>query len=460
MIIKLLFHWMPRSLGSTLLLLGMIVLCWFPSRSPLSAQDSKDGLSQNRPSAADIYQSRIVPLLKSPEKSSCSECHLQGIELSDFLADDQQQTFANLRARGWIDVEHPENSKLLEFIQRHTQESSPLIQRVREAELNAMKSWIAAAVLEPELLSQKLPAENDLELPTEFIRHTRQDQIIARFSEAIWSQLSRCANCHSPERNQQQVKKHGTQMSWIVPRQPGLTLALLVERKLIDLDHPEQSELRTKPLLLVEHGGGPKFVIGGQTDRSWLAFLKDYAKLVQGELSRSDKLPKAPERRSWLSEMQLKVTDLPESWKGRLLVISLHPKNGDGTWSDIPIAIGDSPVNRRQLVWQQSLTVFQAVDSKMGAREWANSLSATEAIPPARYQLRLRLGRLVVNEDFKPVEEDGESTSLVLVATSELDAPWPPGYQPPKIISFTSLEQVKDPSGSSEIQRNSRDSKE
>jgi len=432
---------------------AMIVLCFFSSRTPLLAQNSTDGLSESPKSAAEIFRSRIVPLLKSPEKSSCRECHLRGVELSDFLAEDQQQTFVNLRARGWIDVEHPENSKLLEFIQRHSGESSALIQRVRQAELSAMKNWIAAAVLEPELLSQPLPAENDLSLPTEFIRHTRQDQVVARFNEAIWSQLSRCASCHSPERNQQQVKKHGEQMSWIVPREPGLTLELLVARKLIDLEHPEQSELRTKPLVLVEHGGGPKFVIGGQTDRSWLAFLQDYGKLVQGELSSTDKLPKVLERRSWLSEMQLKITDFPESWKGRLLAVSLHPKNTDGTWSDIPIAIGDSPVNRRQLVWQHTLTVFQGVDSKTSATEWAKPLSAADAIPPARYQLRLRLGSLAVNEDFKPVQESGQSTPLVLVATSELDAPWPPGYQPPKILSFTALEQVQDPVSHGETEK-------
>ncbi len=447
MIIKGMLDRMHSLLGSTSHQRTLIVLCLFLLQSPLPAQDSTNGLSESRKSAADIYRTRIVPLLKSPEKSSCSECHMRGVELSDFLADDPQQTFVNLRARGWIDVEHPENSKLLEFIQRHSEDSSPLIKRVREAELSAMTNWITAAVQEPDLLSQPLPAETDLELPTEFIRHTRHDQIEARFSEAIWSQLSRCASCHSPERNQQQVKKHGEQMSWIVPRRPGLTLALLVERKLIDLENPEQSELRTKPLVLVEHGGGPKFVIGGQTDRKWLAFLKDYAKLVQGELSSKDALPSAPERRSWLSEMQLKITDFPESWKGRLLAVSLHAKNAVGTWSDIPIATGDNPVSRKQLVWQHTLTVFQAVDSKTTATEWAKPLSAAEAIPPGRYQLRLRLGRLVVNEDFKPVEESTPSAPLVLVATSEIDAPWPPGYQPPKILSFKALEQAQDPSG-------------
>ncbi len=406
----------------------------------LAAQDAKDDTDEASNSATAIFQSRIVPLIKSPEKSSCSECHLQGVELSDFLARDQKQTFANLRARGWIDIDHPEKSKLLEFIRRHAEDSSPLIQRVRQAEEDALKKWIMAAVREPELLNEPLPAGNDLELPLEFIRHTRQDHVVDRFCEAIWSQLSRCANCHSPERNQKQVRKNGQQMSWIVPRDPAATLSLLVERKLIDLEGPEQSELRTKPLGLVEHGGGPKFVIDGQTDRKWLSFLEDYSKIVRGKLTKTDKLPTVPDRRSWLSEMQIRITDFPESWKGRLIALSMHSKNSDGTWCEDPIATGDSPIQSQQLVWQQSLTVFQSVDPNENAN-WAKPLSAADAIPSGHYQLRIHLGRLVVDEKLIAVEEPFPSVPLVLVATSEIEAPWPSGYQPPKILSFTAMRQ-------------------
>lgn len=413
----------------------------------VAAQESVSPAAEVTNTAAEIFQSRIVPLLQSPEKSSCSECHLQGVELRDFLAHDQKQTFANLRARGWIDVEQPEKSKLLEFISRHTNVSTPMIQRIRATESEALKKWIVAAVREPELLKEPLPLENDLELPLEFIQHARTDQIVARFCEAIWSQLSRCASCHSPERNQQQVKKNGQQMSWIVPRDPAATLSLLVERKLIDWEDPEQSELRTKPLGLVKHGGGPKFVIGDQTDRKWLSFLEDYSKLKQGKLTKTDKLPTVPDRRSWLSEMQLKITDFPEAWKGRLLTLSLHPKNADGTWNDNPVATSDSPVNRKQLVWQHPLTVFQSVDPHKDETEWSKPLTAADAITPGRYQLRLHLGRLVVDEESRPINEIGPPSPLVLVATSELNAPWPPGYQPPKILSFIEMQQIQDTLG-------------
>lgn len=415
---------------------GIIALatCFSIATAQLAAQSTADAST-----AAEIYRARIVPLLQSPDKSSCTECHLRGVELKDFLSTDQAATFAELRSRGWIDIEHPEKSKLLQFVDRRPEKTDPILDRVRKAELVALTTWISAAVKEPELLKQPVKVDDDLKLPLEFIRHARHDQVVARFCEAIWSQLQRCAGCHSPERNEQQVKKHGEQMSWIVPRNPAATLSLLTERGLIDIEQPEQSELRTKPLILVEHGGGPKFAIGGPTDQRWRAFLEDYSKTVRGGYSIANPLPKPLERRSWLSEMQLKLTDLPEEWRGRLLVVSLHPQKSDGSWSDQPIAIGDSPVNRKQLVWQNALTVFQPISTDKSSVDWSKPLVAANVIPSGRYQLRLELGRLVVSEELKPVDQSNESNATKLVATGELEAPWPPGYQPPKILSFSQL---------------------
>jgi hypothetical protein len=422
-----------------------VATCFASMVSSVIAQSQSDLQSDSREvSANEIYRSRIRPLLESPDKSSCSECHLRGVELRDFLSADQAETFSELRARGWIDLENPDKSKLLEFISRSPEKPNELIDRVRKAEFAALKTWITAATKDPDLLKQPLQQDDDLQLPVEFIRHARNDHVLARFCEAIWSQLGRCASCHSPDRNQRQVEKHGEQMTWIVPRDPAATLALLVERQLIDLENPEQSELRTKPLILVEHGGGPKFSIGGHTDEQWQSFLKDYARIVRGEYSATSPLPTAIERRSWLSEMQLKITDLPKAWRGRLLTVSLHPKSSNGDWSDTPIAIADSPVNRRQLVWQHNFTVFQSTDKMDEVTDWSKPLVPEEVIPVGKYQLRLRLGRLVVSEEFKPVLPNGEHDPKELVATGEIKAPWPLGYQPPKIVSFSTLRTESD----------------
>ena len=397
--------------------------------------------SENTNAAAEIYRARVVPLIESPNRSSCSQCHLRGVELNDFISVDQAKTFSELRTRGWIDVDHPEKSKLLEFIQRGADDLDPLRKRVQEAEYAALKTWIFAAVSEPNLLNQPVKVDEDLKLPLDFIRHARNDQVLARFSEAIWSQLQRCAHCHSPERNQQQVKKHGEQMSWIVPQQPGATLALLTERKLIDIDEPDKSELRTKPLLLVKHGGGPKFSIDSLTDQQWRVFLADYAKLVRGGYTPKTPLPQPSLRRSWLSEMQLKLTDLPVEWQGRLLTVSLHGSKANGEWEEQAIAIGDGPIARKTRVWQAALTIFQPIESKEKSTDWSKPLIAHQVIEKGNYQVRVQLGRLVVSEELLPVEKGDASDQPILVATIEVEAPWPPGFQPPKIIKFSELKR-------------------
>ena len=184
--------------------------------------------------AREIYTRRVMPLLESDAKSSCSECHFRGVELGDFLTRDPGETFAQLRGRGWIDIEQPEKSKLLDFLSRAPENGDPLIAKVRAAELTALREWITAAASEPSMLSAPVPSSKDLELPREFIRHARRDRVLASFSEAVWSQLARCVNCHSPDRNAKQVEKHGEQMSWIVPGNPAATLKVLTERELID----------------------------------------------------------------------------------------------------------------------------------------------------------------------------------------------------------------------------------
>ncbi len=187
----------------------------------------------------DIYSKRVLPLLQSASSSSCSECHFKGVQLSDFLTEDAKQSFASLRARGWIDIQDPSKSKIIQFISRKSDSPDALIDKVREAELSAITAWVSAAVKDPELLNEPLPKHQDLQIATALVRHMRKDQLVNRFINVMWSQLERCANCHSPDRNQKQVEKNGEQMSWIVPSAPDKTLALLLERSLIDVEDPE-----------------------------------------------------------------------------------------------------------------------------------------------------------------------------------------------------------------------------
>jgi len=250
--------------------------------------------------------------------------------------------------------------------------------------------------------------------------------VLASFADTVWSQLGRCANCHSPDRNARQVKEHGEQMSWIVPGKPAETLKLLVDRELIDLEKPEESLLRAKPLELVEHGGGPKFPLGSATDTRWKAFLIDYAQTVRSDgYQVGARLPALPKRRSWLSELQIKLIPLPDQWKERLMVVTLHRNLPDGSVEELPVARGDSKVHPEQHVWQNALTIYtKAAPPTLEADNWSRPIAIASAIPRGKYTLRVSL----VVPDQKP--------ELQLVGTFTLEAPWKPGYQPPKILSW------------------------
>lgn len=46
--------------------------------------------------------------MKSEKPSSCSECHLSGVDLRDYVRPSQKETFASLVAEGLIDVKNPD----------------------------------------------------------------------------------------------------------------------------------------------------------------------------------------------------------------------------------------------------------------------------------------------------------------------------------------------------------------
>src|SRR5262245_37715483 len=79
-------------------------------------------LSASNAAAADdslaIFQRRILPILSAKNASSCSECHLSGVDLKNYIRPTQEETFTALKAAGLIDAAKPEASKLLAFIAR------------------------------------------------------------------------------------------------------------------------------------------------------------------------------------------------------------------------------------------------------------------------------------------------------------------------------------------------------
>lgn len=383
-------------------------------------------------SPAEIYQRRVVPLLQSSKASSCSECHLQGLHLDDFLTTDPKASFASLRSRGWIDVDKPEKSKLLEFIAKKPERSNDLMEQVRKSELDAIREWIQASVRDPDSLNTPLPKLNDLKLDEELIRHSRKDHVLGRFIDSVWSQFERCANCHSPDRNAKQVAKSGEQMSWIVPNSPEETLQLLERRQLINIENPEASLLRTKGLGLDEHGGGIKFPGDGQTDREWSRFLEDYSAIKKDRYRKSSEIPNASKVRTWRTGYHLRVKDLPSLTLGQYAVVLFYPVDASGDIAKNAVAFAEGRVAKDGASWGSSLMILEPTELRGThvAVEWS------KLFPDAKYQLRW----LVVNDAKTSIEE---ILAMNSTSVTEIDSLWKTGHSSAKSISFTSFHSIE-----------------
>lgn len=370
----------------------------------------------------EVFERRILPILQSPKPSSCTECHLSGVELKDYLRPDPTETFVALREAGLIELQKPQESKLLTFIRRQPQKPTLVSSKIREEELAAFTAWIEAAVTDPSYRDAKSkPVAIGPRVPVEVVRHGRHDQVLAAFVEHVWSESLRCAACHSPRLNTEQVKKHGERVSWIVPEDPEATLQKIIDQGLIDLDKPAQSLILQKPTMQVEHGGGQKMLIGDRTYQQFLAFIEDYAASTKGEYRTTKDLPTPLAEVGRATEIWFKLTDVPEAFDKQLLRVDLYRGDASqpGGYSKVRWATGDRAVFGKGRLWQQHLTLTAPRDTQL-----AKDLIAKPTLPPGKYRVVVlvdRTGRLEKNPQ-------GTLTEADRVATFEIESKWPSGY--------------------------------
>lgn len=434
--------------GAGVAAVGLTVGIWWAVRS--SGGQSADAAPENR-SAADkaerktdkkappstqegtsvtareIFNRRILPIMNSPRESSCTQCHLSGVELKNYIHSDQATTFAALKRDGLIDLKNPDNSKILRFIARKPEKSNPISDKVRQQEYAAFRAWLREAVKDPSLL-KATAADTHIgtKLPPEVIRHARKDRVLSSFVDNVWSQMGRCLSCHSPNNNQRLVKKFGERMSWIVPHNPQGTLDNLVEAGNIDTDHPENSPLLTKPAGLEKHGGGPKFLVGGPAYRGFLRFLTDYAAIVNGKYQSKADLPAPPEEFVRLSRQHLRILNLPAGWDKLPLRVDLYRwDERRRRWSENRWGTAFGPVNGKRHLWQNIVAVTAPAGSP---RE--KEIRQHPLLPGGRYLAKLYLDR----EKRTQKNPDYELGRREFIGQVEFRGPWPIGYRTPKII--------------------------
>ena len=391
----------------------------------LSQESGITRLTGSSTNSLTLFEKRILPIFQSKNPSSCTECHLSGVELADYIRPSQEETFASLVDAGLIDIESPDDSKILRFINRRPEAPDLITDKVRQQEHDAFQAWIRAAVKDADLAGATTTIAAGPQVPAEVIRHARTDRVLSSFIDNVWTEVGRCAACHSPARNKKQVQEHGEQVSWITLNDPEATLKYMVEAGIVNSDEPLDSMLLTKPSMQVEHGGGQKMVVGDRTYKQFRRFVDDYARVVNGEYASAEDLPEEPGEVSIVTYVWLKLTNVPAKYDRMLLQADLYRWEGTA-WSTERVASSDRPVFGKGKLWQHSLSLTAPRGSV-----WAEDMKS-KRLPEGRYLVKLYIDRTgKLKKDFRAELGDED-----LVGEIEIESRWVVGYGNMTVADF------------------------
>ncbi len=106
-------------------------------------------------SPAELFNARIMPIFRSPQPSSCVQCHLSSVDLKNYILPSHEKTFLSLRDQGLIDLDSPAKSKILTLIRmgdKDQDRGARLIhEKTRLAEYEAFAAWVDACYSDSEL---------------------------------------------------------------------------------------------------------------------------------------------------------------------------------------------------------------------------------------------------------------------------------------------------------------------
>jgi hypothetical protein len=376
-----------------------------------------------------VFEERILPIFKSPDPSSCVRCHLAAVDLKNYILPSARDTFLALRDQGLIDLDKPENSKILALINRGANDPKAaglITARRQKAEYEAFAAWIKACAADPALRSAPKPdkAPALATKPVEVVRHARKDRMLDSFEKNIWSLRFRCMNCHTEgtQQNDKLVKEHGERVAWFRKGGPEATMEYLLASKLIDLDNPEKSLLLTKPLNEVKHGGGIKIVVGDQGYKAIRAWIEDVAAIKKGKYATADALPaKDSGPKQFGTDLWMKLEKTPDAWGDKLLTVAVFAWDAKASaWEQDPIATSDRVVFGKGKLWQHTLTLLAPAGSDR-AKAWERG---KPALPPGKYLVKVFVdtdGKLKKDWKAKPGAEE-------FAGQVEFRARWAEGY--------------------------------
>ena len=343
---------------------------------------------------AKVFEQRIVPIFKSPNPSSCVQCHLAAVDLKDYILPSSTDTFLALRDQGLIDLNTPENSKILKLINRGAADpkTAGLIPaKQRQAEYDAFAAWIKACAADPALRNAPKPASAPALAvkPAEVVRYARADRLAESFEANVWALRFRCMSCHTEgtPQNDKLRKENGDRVAWFKKDGPQATMNYLLGSNLIDLKEPEKSLLLLKPLNEVKHGGGVKFVRGDQGYRAVRQWIEDVAAVKGGKFATAADLPpRKPGPKQFGTDLWFKLEKTPDAWGDKLLQVDVHAWDAKANgWEAEPVATSDRVVFGKGRLWQHTLTLLAAPGSAR-AKAWA---TGKPTLPPGKFLVKV-----------------------------------------------------------------------
>jgi len=387
----------------------------------------------SEPTPSELFDQRIMPIFRTPEPSSCVQCHLSSVDLKNYILPSAEKTFVSLRDQGLIDISQPERSKILTLIEmgeKDRDEGARLIhEQTRRAEYEAFASWIRACCNDPRLRDLPPLEINEQAGPDvvdAVIRHTRKSRVVDSFVRTVWSQRMRCFPCHTPNeidpsnaRQQAAVKtyseltkKYDDEMLdrlAIFRATPEETLDHLVTRSeqtphgelpMLNIEDPRRSLLVLKPMSKlpmkqadgtfeapsyaepVTHMGGLKMHPDDQTYKAFIAWIQDYANVVSGQYSSVEDLPAD----NWTAtQLVLKLTATPAEWEPQTPVqFFVHAwDDAESNWTAEPVAFTQGTVTPRNMAMGALFL--------LGSKSTVNPDSAAESeptLPRGRYLVK------------------------------------------------------------------------
>ena len=146
-----------------------------------------------------LYTQYVEPFVSGTVSSSCSECHMTGIDISLYAQDTPCETMACMVESQMVDFNDPESSTLLEQI--HLGDPNSSVYDL-EAEYEAMLEWILWSSachdeLCDEIESPCAAGTGSSSTGQNPIGNCSEQDLLASFWDALIIDQQRCVSCHT-----------------------------------------------------------------------------------------------------------------------------------------------------------------------------------------------------------------------------------------------------------------------